>query len=110
VTSVSEFLVGVATSDSDADPARAADLLPAAQPPGERHGTLTADGAQPEPGAAAPVKHGYPPPRLSVGSITTSYCGEPMAVEGEYSNQPPRDACPVCVAAWRARHGRVPGF
>jgi hypothetical protein len=52
------------------------------------------------------VKHGYPPPRLSAGSITTSYCGEPMIVEGAVSDQPPRDACPLCALAWEARHKR----
>jgi len=53
---------------------------------------------------AGDVKHGYPPPRLSVGSVTTAYCGEPMVVEGAVSDQPPRDACPLCALAWRSRH------
>jgi hypothetical protein len=50
------------------------------------------------------VKHGYPPPRLAPGEITTSYCGEPMIVEGAVSDRPPRDACPLCVRAWREHH------
>jgi hypothetical protein len=58
----------------------------------------------------APVKHGYPPPRLSVGSVTTSYCGEEMVVEGEVSDQPPSDACPLCALAWRSRHKRSPRY
>jgi hypothetical protein len=52
------------------------------------------------------VKHGYPPPRLSVGSLTTSYCGTPLVVEGEYSDQPPRDACALCALAWESRRKR----
>jgi hypothetical protein len=52
------------------------------------------------------VKHGYPPPRLSPGSVTTSYCGEQMIVEGELTDLPPRDACPLCALAWRSRHKR----
>jgi len=54
----------------------------------------------------ASVKHGYPPPRLPAGSLTTAYCGEQMIVEGEVTDQPPRDACPLCALAWRSRHKR----
>jgi hypothetical protein len=50
------------------------------------------------------VKHGYPPPRLSVGAVTTAYCGAPLIVEGECSDHPPRDACPLCALAWENRH------
>jgi hypothetical protein len=46
----------------------------------------------PEEPADGGVKHGYPPPRLSVGSVTTAYCGAQMIVEGAVSGQPPRDA------------------
>ncbi|HEY8727993.1 MAG TPA: hypothetical protein VIL94_00310 [Acidothermaceae bacterium] len=46
------------------------------------------------------VKHGYPPPRLSVGSVTTAYCGAELVVEGACSDRPPRDACPLCALAW----------
>jgi hypothetical protein len=55
-----------------------------------------------------PTKHGYPPPRLSVGAITTAYCGAELIVEGEVSDRPPRDACPLCALAWqnRKRPGR----
>jgi hypothetical protein len=52
---------------------------------------------------ASEVKHGYPPPRLSVGSVTTAYCGAPMVVEGTVFDQPPRDACPLCALAWQSR-------
>jgi hypothetical protein len=47
-----------------------------------------------------PVKHGYPPPRLSVGALTTAYCGAELIVEGECSDRPPRDACALCALAW----------
>jgi hypothetical protein len=47
-----------------------------------------------------PVKHGYPPPRLSVGAVTTAYCGAELIVEGECSNRPPQDACAMCALAW----------
>jgi hypothetical protein len=47
------------------------------------------------------VKHGYPPPRLSVGATTTSYCGTDLVVEGECSDRPPLDACPLCALAWQ---------
>jgi hypothetical protein len=47
-----------------------------------------------------PVKHGYPPPRLSVGALTTAYCGAELIVEGECSDRPPRDACVLCALAW----------
>jgi hypothetical protein len=52
-----------------------------------------------------PVKHGYPPPRLSVGAVTTAYCGAELIVEGECSDRPPRDACPLCALAWQNRKG-----
>lgn len=54
-----------------------------------------------------PVKHGYPPPRLSVGEVTTAYCGAGLIVEGECSDRPPRDACPLCALAWQT--GKQPG-
>ena len=47
-----------------------------------------------------PVKHGYPPPRLSVGEVTTAYCGAELIVEGECSDRPPQDACAMCALAW----------
>ena len=47
-----------------------------------------------------PVKHGYPPPRLSVGQVTTAYCGAELIVEGECSDRPPQDACAMCALAW----------
>jgi hypothetical protein len=53
-----------------------------------------------------PVKHGYPPPPLEPGSVTTAYCGEQMVVEGEYTDQPPRDSCPLCALAWENRRRR----
>lgn len=53
-----------------------------------------------------PVKHGYPPPRLAPGTLTTAYCGELIIVEGECSDRPPRDACPLCVLAWEERRRR----
>ncbi|HEY0869405.1 MAG TPA: hypothetical protein VGD55_03320 [Acidothermaceae bacterium] len=46
------------------------------------------------------VKHGYPPPRLSVGALTTAYCGAELIVEGECSDRPPLDACALCALAW----------
>ena len=47
-----------------------------------------------------PVKHGYPPPRLTVGALTTAYCGAELIVEGECSDRPPLDACALCALAW----------
>jgi hypothetical protein len=47
-----------------------------------------------------PVKHGYPPPRLSVGAVTTAFCGAELIVEGECSDRPPQDACAMCALAW----------
>jgi|GEM_PF-6296553 hypothetical protein len=47
------------------------------------------------------VKHGYPPPRLSVGSVTIAYCGAELVVEGACFDRPPRDACPLCALAWQ---------
>jgi hypothetical protein len=52
------------------------------------------------------VKHGYPPPRLSVGSVTTAYCGQPMIVAGETSTQPPVDTCTLCTLAWKESRGK----
>lgn len=51
------------------------------------------------------VQHGYPPPRLPAGTVTTAYCGATMVVAGEYSDAPPKDACPLCALEWEQRHG-----
>lgn len=51
------------------------------------------------------LRHGYPPPELPPGSRTTSYCGQPMVVEGAYTSAPPADACPLCVLVWQQRNG-----
>jgi hypothetical protein len=49
------------------------------------------------------VKHGYPPPARPVGSEVTAYCGASMVVAGEYDDEPPGDACPLCALAWEYR-------
>lgn len=50
------------------------------------------------------LRHGYPPPALRPGTETTAYCGVRMVVEGRYTNEPPADACPLCVVVWQERH------
>lgn len=53
--------------------------------------------------------HGYPPPAQPAGSIVVAYCGEPMIVRGEFSDEPPFDTCAECVAIWeRERRGARP--
>jgi hypothetical protein len=57
--------------------------------------------------AEGAVKHGYPPPRLSVGSVTTAYCGQPMIVVGECSTEPPGDTCTLCTLAWKSGRSKL---
>jgi hypothetical protein len=49
---------------------------------------------------APKVEHGYPPPAQPAGSIVTAYCGAPMIVRGEFSDEPPVGTCTECVAIW----------
>ncbi|WP_041835094.1 hypothetical protein [Acidothermus cellulolyticus] len=56
--------------------------------------------------AVGAVKHGYPPPVRAPGTLTTAYCGELIVVQGECTDRPPRDACPLCALAWEQRRRR----
>jgi len=55
------------------------------------------------------MAHGYPPPAQPAGSIVVAYCGEPMVVRGEFSDEPPRDTCAACVAIWEGKRRSAGG-
>ncbi len=49
---------------------------------------------------APKVVHGYRPPEQPAGAIVVAYCGAPMIVRGEFSEEPPLDTCAECVTVW----------